>query len=329
MTNPWIRHHYDNAIEITAMLLDTWAVTRDRSFARTTLIPLAVAGTTWFDQHWKRVDGRILFDDSQALETRRPATNPAPDIAGLKSVLPRLLALPHDLTTPRQRTMWRRLLADLPPLPLGRTDREGKVPRTSTDAAARGKQILWPATLFTKPGNVGNPELYSVFPYRLFGVGLPHLPLARATYDARRFTSSTCWGQDGIESADLGWTDRARTEVIANFTDYGSERFPWFWKPGHDWEPDLDNGGAGQLILQHMLLQVRGEKILLFPAWPRNWNVSFKLHAPRNTVVEAIYREGKLQELTVTPASRTRDIVLPKDLRPSPFTARDAKHSPR
>jgi len=317
LASPWIRHHYNNAIELTAMLLDAWDVTRNRSFARTTLLPLAVAGTTWFDQHWQRVDGKILFSDSQALETRRPATNPAPDIAGLQSVLPRLLALPHDLTTPQQRTLWRHLLAGLPPLPRGRTDSAGKVPLTSADAAPQGQQILWPATVFTKPGNVENPELYAVFPYRRFGVGLPQLQLARATYNARRFISSTCWGQDGIEAADLGWAARAKAEVIANFTDFGPERFPWFWKPGHDWEPDLDNGGAGQLILQHMLLQVRGSKILLFPAWPRDWNVNFKLHAPRNTVVQAIYRQGKLEQLTVTPASRTRDIVLPADIQNS------------
>jgi alpha-L-fucosidase 2 len=45
-----------------------------------------------------------------------------------------------------------------------------------------------------------------------------------------------------------GWADRAKAEVIANFTAYG---------------------GAGHLILQNMLLQPRGDKLLLFPAWPR------------------------------------------------------------
>jgi hypothetical protein len=35
---------------------------------------------------------------------------------------------------------------------------------------------------------------------------------------------------------------------------------------GHDGEPDLDNGGAGMSILQLMLMQTRGNTILLFPA---------------------------------------------------------------
>ncbi len=42
-----------------------------------------------------------------------------------------------------------------------------------------------------------------------------------------------------------------------------------------------------------------------------------KLHAPQNTVIEAAYRQGKLQKLTVTPAIRARDIVLPADFRTS------------
>ncbi len=41
-----------------------------------------------------------------------------------------------------------------------------------------------------------------------------------------------------------------------------------FGPKGHDWVPDMDNGGAGQINLQAMLLQTNGNKLLLFPAWP-------------------------------------------------------------
>ena len=63
------------------------------------------------------------------------------------------------------------------------------------------------------------------------------------------------------------------------------------------------------MILQSMLLQVRGDKLLLFPAWPKDWDADFKLHAPVNTVVEGVYRNGKLEKLTVTPTARAKDIV--------------------
>jgi hypothetical protein len=48
---------------------------------------------------------------------------------------------------------------------------------------------------------------------------------------------------------------------------------------------------------------------MLFPAWPKEWDVQFKLHAPYNTTVEGVYRDGKLVELEVTPKSRRKDVV--------------------
>ena len=35
-----------------------------------------------------------------------------------------------------------------------------------------------------------------------------------------------------------------------------------------------------------MLIQYDGEKIYLFPAWPGDWDVDFKLHAPGNTIIQ-------------------------------------------
>lgn len=52
--------------------------------------------------------------------------------------------------------------------------------------------------------------------------------------------------------------------------------------------------------LQRMLLQWEGEKIYLFPAWPKSWNVDFKLYAPNRTTVEGVFKDGKLEKLTVT-----------------------------
>jgi hypothetical protein len=63
------------------------------------------------------------------------------------------------------------------------------------------------------------------------------------------------------------------------------------------------------MVLQSMLLQQRGDKILLFPAWPKEWNVDFRLHAAKNTVVEGVWRNGKLEKLNVTPAVRYKDVV--------------------
>jgi hypothetical protein len=64
--------------------------------------------------------------------------------------------------------------------------------------------------------------------------------------------------------------------------------------------------------LQEMLLQTVDRKIYLFPAWPKEWNVDFKLHAPYNTIVEGKLVNGKIEKLIVTPQSRRKDVVLPE-----------------
>jgi alpha-L-fucosidase 2 len=307
--NTWIRHYVSGGIELTAMMLDRYEVTLDASFARETLLPIATAVTTYYDQHWKRgADGKIRFDPAQSLEARQQAVNPTPDIAGLMSVLPRLLALPPGLTTETQRAMWKRTLTDLPPLPLGRTDANGKIPEDGK-AAPDGKPIILPAEKYSKPLNVENTELYAVFPYHLYGVGLPDLEIARNTYAAKLFKSSTCWGQDGEDAAVLGLAAIARDEVIANFTAYGTERFKWFWKQGHDAEPDMDNGGAGMSILQLMLMQTVNGKTLVFPAWPKNWDVDFRLHAPGGVILRGVCRDGQLVRLETTPPDRAATLV--------------------
>lgn len=90
-------------------------------------------------------------------------------------------------------------------------------------------------------------------------------------------------------------------------------RFPTFWGPGHDWVPDHNWGGSGMIGLQEMLMQTIGNDIVLFPAWPKEWDVDFKLHAPQNTIVEGRLKNGQVQYVNVTPKSREADIVLNLD----------------
>lgn len=57
-----------------------------------------------------------------------------------------------------------------------------------------------------------------------------------------------------------------------------------------------------------MVLQADGGKLHLLPAWPKDWNVEFKLHALDQTVVEGIVKEGRILKLRVTPESRMSDV---------------------
>ena len=307
----WQRYHIQGSLEVISEMLDYYDYTGDAGFAKRSIVPLADAVVTYYDRHWPRgADGKIHMSPTQSLETYQlTAVNPTPDIAGLRSVIPRLLALPVTMTTTEQTAAWARTLHDLPALPEGKTAADGKTPREGK-GDPHGMAILLPAQEYGQTRNVENPELYVTFPYHLFGVDKPGLNFARDTFAARRFPQNTCWGQDGMESAVLGLTDVAQNAVIAEFTNYGDERFKWFWKPAHDWIPDLDNGGSGMITLEEMLLQPDGRKLLLLPAWPGNWSADFKLHAPSETVVEGRVEKGKLVQLMVTPKSRAKDVEL-------------------
>ena len=88
------------------------------------------------------------------------------------------------------------------------------------------------------------------------------------------------------------------------------KRFPTFWGPGHDWTPDHNWGGSGMIGVQEMLLQTVGKDIYLFPAWPQDWNVDFKLYAPYNTIIECEYYNGKVVKLEVFPKERLNDVKV-------------------
>ena len=62
------------------------------------------------------------------------------------------------------------------------------------------------------------------------------------------------------------------------------------------------------LALQSMLLQAEGKRIIVLPAWPKPWDVEFKLRAPMETTVAGVFRAGKLERLNVTPEKRRDDV---------------------
>ncbi|MEI6673829.1 MAG: DUF5703 domain-containing protein [Verrucomicrobiota bacterium] len=295
--NTYIRRHWSGGLELTAVMLDRYDFTQDRQFVKDTLVPLADPLIAFLDQYWPKRDanGKIIMDPAQALETFQTAVNPLPEVAGLHHVLPRLLALSNDLTTEAQRARWTRLLKELPPVPV---------------AEVAGVKLLRPAATFAASANSENPELYAVFPFPLYGVGRPDLAMARASYDKRTNHHNRGWCQDSIQAACLGLGEEAGRLVTARATIINTgHRFPVMWGPNFDWIPDQDHGNNILTTLQRMVLQTDGNKIYVMPAWPKKWNVTFKLHAPGNTTVAGTVRDGKLVALEVTPQSRAADVI--------------------
>ncbi len=295
--NTYIKYYWQGGLELSLMMLDHYAFTGDEAFARETLLPLASEILTFFDQHWKRdKNGKIRFDPAMALETYRVAVNPLVEIVGIQKVCEEMLNLPDSLTTAAQRTQWKRLIAELPPVPMRKVN---------------GKDVLSCAESYSGKQNIENPELYAIFPYRRYGVGRQDLELARRTFAGRKVKQTGGWQQNAIKAACLGLADEAAKLVGQNFSSKSSQhRFPAMWGPNYDWIPDQDHGGVAMIALQRMLLQYDGDMIQLLPAWPKGWDVDFKLHAPRKTTFECSVRDGKIVELKVTPAERRKDVTF-------------------
>ena len=304
--NAWLEYEWDTVLEFCLMMLEKQRYTgADIS----EYIPFIQSCLTFFNEHYQYLAARrgrrpldgsghlILYPGSGA-ETYKMAYNSTSTIAGLHTILTRLLDLPSQYGNDSARAKWTTMLKQLPPISF---------------RYFNNHPTIAPAQAWERLNNKEVPQLYPVYPWGLYGVGKPGLDTALNTWkydtDAIKFRSYIGWKQDNIFAARLGLTDEAAALTVEKLKD-SKRRFPAFWGPGFDWTPDHNWGGSGMIGLQEMLLQTDGEKIFLFPAWPRSWDVHFKLHAPGNTTVEAILKHGKIEELKVEPDNRRKDIFI-------------------
>ncbi|KAA3611644.1 MAG: hypothetical protein DWQ01_06020 [Planctomycetota bacterium] len=293
----WHKWEWVSGLELLWMMLDYYEHTLDGAFLNQSLLPAAREILTFFDQHYALdVKGKLVMHPSQALETWWDCTNPMPEVAGLRAVTARLLNLEKRLTTTKQREFWRALHSKIPELPLWQEN---------------GQTLLAPAEVFQAKRNVENPELYAVFPFRLVSFEKNTRELGIRTLERRWDRGDFGWRQDDLFMTTLGLTDQARTHLLNRARNkHAGSRFPVFWGPNYDWIPDQDHGGVLMRGFQTMMLQTEGRKIHLLPAWPSDWDADFKLHAPYRTTIQGSVRNGKLEALQVTPASRQADLIV-------------------
>ncbi|MBA7566237.1 hypothetical protein ES708_07926 [subsurface metagenome] len=304
MANKAISYHWESQLEHAYMILEYHRYT---GADITAYIPFIENAVVFFDQHYRKremmrsgreldANGHLVIYPSKACESFRGATNPADVIAGLHACVDEILTLDDDALTLRDKKFYQTLRETIPPFTYGET---------------RGARVIQPAASWKEYGNGELPMLYPLFPFNRFALWKDDMQVFRDTYEYGEFRKGNVvsWHQDGIFFARMG-----QTELAADFNsrkiDDSQRRFPTFWGPGHDWVPDHNWGGSGMIGLQEMLLQTIGDKIHVLPAWPKEWDVNFKLHAPKNTTVEVSYKNGEIVSLLVSPESRMKDVVI-------------------
>ncbi|MFC2098730.1 DUF5703 domain-containing protein [Bacteroidota bacterium] len=273
-------------------------------------------------------DGKLALRNMQATETYKPGSNPTPEVASLHKNLECLLALPSKWVSEEEKELFRSWQKRVPELNF---------------RIRNGHKTLSPLLESEPSARLGNREiaqLYPVFPYGMYALGLPDIDIAintwkygldkaGNTYLGELFGVDAYpqreawwgWGQQGIFLARLGLTEEARYYVSKKLSDSKGDprtesfkaRFPAFWGPGFGCMPSMEWGASGMIAIQEMLLQTiaqDGKEIRVLPAWPSDWNVDYKLHAPKQTVVEVEFKNGEIQILEVTPKERQKHVVI-------------------
>ncbi len=320
--NAWLEYEWDTVFEFCLMMLEEHAYTGKDISGQ---IPFIISCLQFFDEHYqylakrrgsKALDqhGKIVIYPGSGAETFKMAYNPTSTTTALHTICRRLFFYFDE--------KWRNFHHASP------SDSTGKVLSQQADyvmafmqripypafADINGKTAISPAQTWERVNNTESPQLYPVFPWGMFGIGRPGLDTALNTWHfdtlVQKFRSHVGWKQDNIWAARLGLTEAAWRLTSLKLQNSG-RRFPAFWGPGFDWVPDHNWGGSGMIGLQEMLLQTVDDSIYVLPAWPRAMDVHFRLHAPKQTIVEVRYRDGIIQSLRVTPESRRKDVVLP------------------
>ncbi|MEG1230546.1 MAG: DUF5703 domain-containing protein [Flavobacterium sp.] len=303
--NAWLEYEWDTVFEFCQMMLQQKEYAGEDIQKYNQFI---ISCLRFFDEHYqylakqrgrKSLDGNgklVLYPGSGA-ETYKMTYNANSTISALQVITENLLHLSSEQLSKEELEYVKGFQTRIPPLNFGQIENH---------------KVLLPAKTWERVNNSEVPQLYPVYPWGIYGVGKPDLETALNTWkydpDALKFRSHIGWKQDNIFSARLGLTEESKKYNLLKMAN-SDRRFPAFWGPGFDWVPDHNWGGSGMIGMQEMLLQEADGKIYLFPAWPKDWNVHFKLHAKQNTTIEAELLNGELKILKVLPEERKKDII--------------------
>lgn len=297
--NAWLEYQWDTVLEFCSMILQAHFYA---GMDITKYEPLITQSLVFFDEHYQYLakkrgvkalngDGKLVIFPSSGCETYKMAYNPSSVVAALRVV-----------TEQFERYKQGKSAADFSAFALDSTFKN-RLPEIPLHTIG-GDTCIAPAVVWERIQNVETPQLYPVFPWRVYGLGRPGLQTAINTYmkdpHAIDMRSTKGWKQDNIWAACLGLTEEAVRLNGEKFAD-GPYRFPAFFDPGYDWAPDCNRAGAAMIGLQEMLLQEAPDgSLLLFPAWPKDVDASFRLHATGGRTVDAKIKDGKITHKILT-----------------------------
>ena len=274
--NRYIRWHYNGMLETAYLMLRYVEKSGDRELLKEFLE--FTKETLWFfREHFEVFSGKLLMTPVSSLETWQYCANDTPDIAGIMAVTDAVYAC--GAADEELLALCEEMKNLVPDLPLDEIDGKSVIAPCETKIEKRSR-------------NVENPELYPVFPFYLYGIDKPELELAINTYYVRHRDLGKGWSQDPVQAALLGLTEEAVKHMKYRIPNVDERAiFPAFWGPNYDETPDQDHGSNILLCVAAMLYQ----ESRMLPAWPKDWDVSFRLPDGKGGFVTVNYENGELK----------------------------------
>ena len=283
-------------LETAFLALEYYEYTLDEEFLKEA-IPFALSVVKFFDSYYKvnPETGKLKMSPAQACETWWDCDDPAPEVAGLRATLGKLLTLTDEQLNATDRAYCEALLKRVPDIPK-QIDEE------------TGKPMLAPAARFDNYRNIESPQLYPVFPFRLYSFDQKGVAEARLAMEKRLQKHDYGWSQDDLFFAYLGDRENLRKNLAHRAQTHDpAMRFPAFWGPNYDWTPDQTHGGVLCAAAQSAVVQTTGRKIFVNPCCPKEWNAEFKVFAPDKSIVQGQIVDGMVIWCKTTPYERQND----------------------
>lgn len=308
--NNYIKDHFTGSLELIMMMLEYYRYRKDRTFAIEKLLPMADEILLYFFEHFPIINGKLFIEKASALETWWEADNPADQVAGLKAILPAVLEVGRKVGyIAASITRWENYTGKIPELPRGGNWFIKDIGKDTVQGPVgvwrkpdNGNSLAPAADVHhLRKENWEDPELYSVWPFGLFGIGMPEYSIALETYN-NRIHKEPCsgWSQTAIWAARLGLAEEASELLLKQF-EYNallpggmmySPCYKIIGRPDVPEEGLFDTVGAMATAVNEMLMQDYTGILNVLPAWPKDEEVYFKLHSASDGVIEKSYGLG-------------------------------------
>ncbi|MCA9860135.1 MAG: glycoside hydrolase N-terminal domain-containing protein [Thermomicrobiales bacterium] len=309
----WISHVASSGSELAIHAWWRYRYTGDQEWLRTHAYPL-LRGTVEFYRHLvrKEADGRYHLSGTHAHEDFWGVKDSIMDLAAIRGTAPLAIRAAEILDVdPDLRRRWKELLENLAPYPMG------NAPQAKALTGGALAEDVWAAGYLGEMDGQHNPEdvwLTPVFPFEDWTLETRNVatdPIVQKLVDLGPRHKSVLGGagtNTAIRSA-IAAVRAGRGEELPTILDRYAAAFSPLPNGMSLFEgptaASVEHLGLLTTTLQDALLQSvsarpgEPEVIHVFPAWPKNWNASFRLLARGGFLVSSKFDRGAVLQIEI------------------------------